>query len=376
MSLASSVTDIWKRFQGELFPGLVEEVGELHTNHRRLVAVLDMVGVEGFVGARSGGSGRPAEDRAALARAFIAKAVWDFPTTRDLMDRVACDPVLRRLCGWSRVGGIPSEATFSRAFGEFARSRLPQRMHEAVVKAAFEETIVGHISRDSTAIASREKSEAKVKDETAKRKRGRPRRGEEAKRPSRLQRQLRMDRDTMLDDLPTAPTVGSKKNAKGFVETWRGYKLHVDAADPGIPISCLLTSASLHDSQAAIPLATLSAERVTYLYELMDAAYDSEEIGWHSYLSGHVPIIDVNTRRNKEWKKELAREACARHCAGYSDPRKVRYNERSTVERVNSRIKDSYGGRHVRVRGHEKVFCHLMFGVLALTIDQLMRLTL
>ena len=363
MSLVSSLTDIWKRFQGELFPRLTEEVGELQTKHRRLVAVLDMVAVEGFVGVRSGGSGRPVEDRSALARAFIAKAVWDFPTTRDLMDRLACDPVLRRLCGWARVVEIPSESTFSRAFGEFARSRLPERMHEAVVKAAFEETIVGHISRDSTAIEAREKPEAKVKDETAK-------------RPRRLQRQLRMDREAMLDELPKAPTVGLRKNAKGFVETWRGYKLHVDAADPGVPISCLLTSASLHDSQAAIPLATLSTERVTYLYELMDAAYDSEEIGWHSYLSGHVPIIDVNTRRDKEWKNERAREARARRCAGYADPRRVRYNERSTVERVNSRIKDSYGGRHVRVRGHEKVLCHLMFGVLALTVDQLMRLTL
>ena len=210
------------------------------------------------------------------------------PTTRDLMDRVACDPVLRRLCGWSRVGEIPSESTFSRAFGEFARSRLPERMHEAVVKAAFEETIVGHISRDSTAIDVREKPEPK---------------DGKAKRPSRLQRQLRMDRDTMLDELPTAPTVGVRKNAKGFLETWRGYKLHVDAADSGVPISCLLTSASLHDSQAAIPLATLSTERVTYLYELMDAAYDSKEIGRHSYLSGYVPIIDVNTRRDKERKK-------------------------------------------------------------------------
>jgi len=28
----------------------------------------------------------------------------------------------------------------------------------------------------------------------------------------------------------------------------------------------------------------------------------------------------------------------------------------------------------VWVRGHAKVFCHLMFGVLALSIDQLMRL--
>lgn len=375
MSLVSSLTDIWNRFQGELFPKLATEVGELHTKHRRLVAVLDMVGVEGFVGVRGGGSGRPVEDRAALARAFIAKAVWDFPTTRDLMDRIACDPVLRRLCGWSRVGAIPSEATFSRAFGEFARSRLPERMHEAVIRTAFEETIVGHVSRDSTAIEAGEKPEPKATDETVERNPGRPRKGE-AKRPTRLQRQLRMDRTAMIDELPTDPAVGSKKNAKGFVETWRGYKLHVDTADSGVPISCLLTSASLHDSQAAIPLATLSTERVTYLYELMDAAYDAEEIGWHSYLSGHVPIIDVNTRRDRHWKKERAREARARRCAGHRDPQRVRYNQRSTVERVNSRIKDSYGGRHVRVRGHHKVFCHLMFGVLALTVDQLMRLTL
>jgi hypothetical protein len=33
-----------------------------------------------------------------------------------------------------------------------------------------------------------------------------------------------------------------------------------------------------------------------------------------------------------------------------------------------------FGARHVRVRGHAKVFCHLMFGILALTINQLMRL--
>ena len=39
----------------------------------------------------------------------------------------------------------------------------------------------------------------------------------------------------MIDELPKAPAVGSKKNAQGFVETWRGYKLHIDASDSGIP---------------------------------------------------------------------------------------------------------------------------------------------
>ncbi|MDM8563878.1 transposase [Candidatus Marithioploca araucensis] len=40
------------------------------------------------------------------------------------------------------------------------------------------------------------------------------------------------------------------------------------------------------------------------------------------------------------------------------------YRERSASERVNGRLKDEFGGRHVRVRGNAKVLCHLMFGIL------------
>ena len=77
---------------------------------------------------------------------------------------------------------------------------------------------------------------------------------------------------------------------------WTGYKLHIDTADGDIPITCLLTSASLHDSQVAIPLATLTAGRVTSLYDLMDSAYDAPEIAQRSHALGHVPIIDKNPR--------------------------------------------------------------------------------
>ena len=45
------------------------------------------------------------------------------------------------------------------------------------------------------------------------------------------------------------------------------------------------------------------------------------------------------------------------------------------VERVYSRLKDEFGARMVRVRGASKVMAHLMFGVLALTVDQLLKLT-
>ena len=52
--------------------------------------------------------------------------------------------------------------------------------------------------------------------------------------------------------MPKGCDIGVKSTGKGYLERWTGYKLHLDAM---IPISCLLTSASVHDSQAAIPLA-------------------------------------------------------------------------------------------------------------------------
>ena len=108
----------------------------------------------------------------------------------------------------------------------------------------------------------------------------RPKRGEPSlpPQPTRLERQAGMTLEQMLDDLPRASNVGSKNNSKGYKETWVGYKLHLDVADGQIPISCILTSASLHDSQAAIPLARLTAQCVTHLYDLMDSAYDAQSI--------------------------------------------------------------------------------------------------
>ena len=172
-----------------------------------------------------------------------------------------------------------------------------------------------------------------------------------------------MTLEEMLEDLPKVCDIGVKRNAKGHQESWTGYKLHLDAIDGGIPVSCLLTSASVHDSQAAIPLATLTSRRVDSLYDLMDSAYDTPEIRAFSEKLGHVAIIDVNPRRRAEMKAERKREALAERCIGHLSPEARRYRERSTVERVNGRLKDEFGGRHVRVRGPGKVMCHLMFGI-------------
>ena len=174
--------------------------------------------------------------------------------------------------------------------------------------------------------------------------------------------------------MPKGCDVGTKKNSKGYKESWIGYKLHIDAADGHIPVSCILTSASVHDSQAAIPLAQITNQRVTNLYDLMDSAYDAPIIREHSKSLGHVPIIDINPRGNKKLKEELKAEEQRLDIINFKRPEDRRYNERSNVERVNGRLKDEFGGKMVRVRGCLKVMAHLMFGILALTADQLFRL--
>src|SRR5208283_2793981 len=148
--------------------------------------------------------------------------------------------------------------------------------------------IVGVIARDATEIEAREKPAAKEasdkKDDPPSdgaqppRKRGRPRKDEQRPKPepTRLERQTSQNVNQMLAELPTACDVGSKKNSKGYKETWIGYKLHIDVACGQIPVSCVLTSASVHDSQVAIPLMTMTGARVSYLYDLMDAAYDAQ----------------------------------------------------------------------------------------------------
>ena len=341
---------------------------------QELVTTLELLRIEDFIFTARGLPGRPAQDRTAIARAFVAKMVYNLPTTRALLERLATDKTLRRLCGWECKNSVPDEWTFSRAFAEFSKLRLPERVHEALIRESYAGELAGHISRDSTAIEAREKPVTKAEIEVVPAKRGRPKKGEvRVKQQTRIEKQADgMALSDMIADLPTACDVGTKKNSKGYKESWVGYKLHLDVADGGIPLSGLLTSASTHDSQVAIPLMHMSDERVINLYDLMDSAYDVPQIREVSQQLGHVPLIDVNPRRNPALKEEIAAENKRCRLIGHKPAEAIRYNERSTAERVNARLKDEFGGRMVRVRGHTKVMCHLMFGILALTANQLM----
>ncbi len=351
------LTTIFHGLQRQLFPALTDELGELSALDQQFCAVLSLTQVGRFTDHYEWcGDGRPPCARVWLAHAFIAKHVYQLPTTAALLEALRSRPTLRRLCGWDSA----SEPTFSRAFATFAADQLPQRMHENMVKVHAGNKLVGHVSRDATAIEAPERPAPKpAAAPKAPAKRGRPKKGEgrPPAPPKRLELQPARTLADNLADLPARCDVGCKRNSKGHQASWIGYKLHLDTVDGDIPVSAVLTSASTHDSQVAIPLAQLTAQRVTALYDLMDSAYDAPPIHAFSRQLGHVPIIDPHPRGGA--KIPLAPAEAQR------------FKERSASERVNSLLKERYGGRWVRVRGASKVMCHLMFGLVALTASAL-----
>jgi hypothetical protein len=355
------LAEIFHHVQRQLFPMLEEEIGTLSELDRQFCEVISLTDLGRFTRPYEWcGNGAPPHARVWLVHAFIAKSVYQFPTTTALVDALRSRPMLRRLCGWESVGEVPSEPTFSRAFAAFAADGLPQQIHVHMVKVHAGPKLVGHISRDATAIEAPERPVAKPAPvEKAPRKRGRPKKGETRPPPplKRLELQGLRSLEANLADLPSACDVGTKCNSKGYKTNWIGYKLHLDTIDGDLPVSAVLTSASVHDSQVAIPLAQMSAQRVNALYDLMDSAYDAPQIHAFSRQLGHVPIIDPHPRNGEA--RELAPAPAER------------FKERSSAERVNSLLKQRYGGRWVRVRGAAKVMCHLMFGLVALTATAL-----
>lgn len=365
----NTLFDIWNNIQSNLFPWLEEELDLLSEKEQQFVEVVSLLDLckhmKGYEGC---GVGRKRKSRISLAKAFIAKAIYNFETTDILIEYLKGCKNLRRLCGFEHRWSVPSKSTFSRAFSEFTEKELIQKIHEAMIKTHYGSKLAGHVSRDSTAIETREKPVKKKKSDlqpVTKRKRGRPRKGEKVdpKVPKRLDLQIDRNLEDNLSELPICCDVGTKINSKGYKTSWTGYKLHLDCIDGDIPVSAILSSASLHDSQVAVPLAQMTSERINSLYDLMDSAYDAPQIKDFSRKLGHVPIIDDNPRRNGEKKQmDLAT--------------KTRFNQRTSIERVNSYLKDNYGGDKIRVKGSKKVMTHLMFGVVVITAMQLYRLLL
>jgi hypothetical protein len=394
--------------QGELFPAIASATGPLSKHSRLLISIVSLVPLAAFAGSRAP-TGRPRRDRQSLIRSFLAKAVYNITTTRQLLDRLRSDEQLRRLCGWDSLAAIPAESTFSRAFAAFAAAGTAERIHETIIRNTQQNRTFDYIARDATAIEARErfpekeehtssgKKPKKAKPPTKSKKKqtkkqprkpfgpyrrkegskkegskkegsikegayGPNRRAKTADRGTRIERQHHMTLDAMLADLPRNCSIGVKRSSKGHQQYWRGYKLHWDVASNGrIPISCTLTAASLHDSQVAIPLMEISKRRVKWLCDVMDSAYDAAAIREKCKQLKHEALIQPPERPN------------SKESAVWTDEQKERFKIRTIVEQQNGRLKDEFGGRIIYVRGATKVMAHLMFGIVALTVDQIMR---
>lgn len=172
----------------------------------------------------------------------MAKAVLGLTTTSALIERLTIDRALRRICGFLLCSKLLSEAIFFRAFEEFAKARLAGRVDEALTKAHLGNELIGHLSREGTAIEARERPatrSAPVESESSpqvalmpslettivetdtseaqsvKHKRGRPRRGEAcpAAKELPLARQRQQALAEMHKEIPTVCDRGTKGNA-------------------------------------------------------------------------------------------------------------------------------------------------------------------
>ena len=365
--MLENISKYLRYVQKKLFSFLEEELGGLSEKQRKLILILEFLDLGSHLRTLGGGPGRPACDRGAIARAFVAKMVYNLTSIVDLIDSLRSDPKLRRICGFERISDIPSASTFSRAYEEFSKSEFPQRVQQALLKKYLDSAKVDYISRDSTDIVVREKvkwNSPQKKKKPPKRRRGRPKKDTERvqQEATRLQKQKRMSTEEMLADLPKDCDRGYKTKA-GKPYYWIGYKLNIDCIDNEIIISSLLTSASLHDSQAAIPLAALSDQKVKSRFQVMDSAYHAKDIIKYCLSLGSQPIIEANPRRGSKDKSSPPPEPFYSKC-------------RSTCERVFAFLKESFGVSIIRVRGYQKVAAHLAFSILALTAWQILKLIL
>lgn len=383
-NIISDLSKMWNKvlnLEISLFPLLKEKLRleELSSKEQKLIKILDFAEIEKNVMVIS--ITNTPKDREQIARAFIAKSVYNLQTTRDLIDRLHIDRTLRVLCGWRYANDIPSESKFSRVFKELSDLNIAQKTHEKFVKEYLSQKAFFYNATDATKIPLREKAVKKEKVKKVKPKAGRPKKGEarEPIKPKILEQQKEMQTvEEMLCLVSTECGVGVKQNSKGNREVWIGGKLHISAVDGDIPITAFYSGANVHDSSVALPLIAETSRRVNYLYDLQDAGYDADIIREFSIKYNHRPIVDINPKNSQVLRDKIQLLEDEKKKFEYfgltqfSDAH--HYNQRSMVERVNKYLKDDFGCNKIYYQGATKVASVLAFGILSICIHQSLKL--
>jgi hypothetical protein len=348
-------------YQKEIVPELKQHFRYITNKHEQLLLILDLIDINVIYpnSAWNTRFGRPIEHRHKFVIAFIAKALWNIAQTNTLIEYLKVDKVLRAICGFDeRNFLLPSESTFSRAFAEISDSKVGEKLLEYIIIVHCSETLQEHVSIDGSAIPVAEKANPVTKI-WVKTKSGKKKRVVKNKNSSTIQ--LTQDTDTILNSLSTVCDYGTKKDSKGYKYTWKGYKLHVAVNDYNIPVAAIVTSASVNDTLAAIPLIRTVEDRVDNLYYLMDKGYDATAIRTEINNHGKVGLIDFNHRGNKNDTRE------------FMPHEQTRYGNRAFSESLFSHLKMQHLPSYILYRGIDKVKTVLNFALSVIATLQIIK---
>lgn len=305
--------------------------------------------------------GRPSYPLTAFRRSFYAQYKFRLNTIEELRDRLNSDANLRQICGFHKVPSLP---TFCRRLKELAEQHDADVTQRKMITKYMKNRIILNVNRDSTAIEARQRpvnlKRNAISSDTKKYKRGRPRKNEKREVKSSVLLQQTSDTpEQSIAKLANRCQWGVKINSQGNRYFWKGYKLHLDVSDTGIPLTAVVTGANVHDSQLAIPMEQMTEHRCIFLYSLMDSAYDAKIIHEFIRSRGRVPVIDPHKRRNGE-------------CRELDPAKKCRFKIRSTVERSNALLKDWFIPHRICVRSALATTFILLNAVVLMTAERLL----
>jgi len=330
--------------------------------------------------------------------ALIAMQVEQIKTIAGLVKRLSTDFSFKYACGFGLVDSVPSESAFSRFLSKLSdESSLEELFHSLVLSAKKAGIIEGSIiAIDSTKLSAYEASKPKKE---------------------------------IIDD-GKHPNWGMKRDTNGNKIRWFGWKLHILCDSKSeLPLDIKITPANIHDGTVAISLIEhfLASYKETFKpsYYLMDSGYDYDYI-YRDIINRFeaIPIIAYNPRGSKAppvglgedlhpicsagyklvyWGKDnshmkfrcrhvlgkvncpFGSNWCSSSNYGYTlkinykeNPRqigyplrssktwKTLYNKRTSVERLNGRLKEHLNLNHFHSKGIKKAFTHSLLNSIAI----------
>ncbi|MBN2981045.1 MULTISPECIES: transposase [Cohnella] len=335
--------------------------------------------------------------RQGILRALLAAPLENIDTFTGLHHRLDVDLRFRYQCGLRLDREAPSIATLSRVFAELTSKGQAQRLFDDLVVQCKKEGIIdgSHVAIDSAAIHAYEKKQPKRKSERT-----------------------------------GNANWGAKFDSFGNKVKWFGYKIHlaVDTTSE-LPMALSVTPAHVNDGDMAPILIEQVAAGTQVKFFMLDAGYDQLKNYEAARNVKAQAIIPMNLRNEKEppagmtssgtpccsmgyemtyWGVDgeylkfrcphatgkvdcpLGMAACSSSNYGmvvkvdtksdlrrYSSPHrdtkrwKELYNERTSVERCNSRLKTYLTADAMHVWGIQKVTTHQYLNAIVLLASAL-----